>query len=76
MIKATIKTLGEYQGAGVYRLWIESNDHQDFGCDDFKDPVEITKYIGEARRKFHNQLDTAIDIAAMDFIKGKIKNID
>lgn len=75
-MKATIKTLGEHANSGVYRLWIESNSYRDFGCSDSHDPIEITKYIGDARRRVHNELDMAIDAATADFLKSKLKNID
>lgn len=75
-MKATIKTLGEYSDSGVYRLQVEANSHQDFGCDNSHDPLEITKYIGNVRRRFHNELDVAIDAATAEFLKSKLKNID
>ena len=75
-MKATIKTLGEYCGAGVYRLEVKSNGHYDFGCDDYHDPVDIQKMVGDARRQLHNELDIAIDAATAEFMKSKLKNID
>lgn len=74
-MNATIKTLGEYSKAGVYRLKVKSNSHYDFGCDDCSDPVDIQKMIGDARRNLHNELDIAIDAATADFLKHKLKNI-
>ena len=75
-MKATIKTLGEYRGAGVYRLEVKSNGHHDFGCDDCCNPIDIQKMVGDARRQLHNELDIAIDAATTDFLKSKLKNID
>ena len=75
-MKATIKTLGEYHGAGVYRLEVKSQSHYDFGCDDYEDPIDIQKMIGDARRSLHNELDIAIDAATADFLKSKLKKID
>lgn len=75
-MKATIKTLGEYSGAGVYRLEVKSKSHYDFGCDDYRDPVDIQKMVSDARRQLHNELDIAIDAATADFLKSKLKNID
>ena len=75
-MNATIKTVGEFHGAGVYRLTVDFRSHQDFGCDDYRDVQEMVKGLGEARRYLHNKLDTAIDIAAADFMKSKLKRID
>lgn len=75
-MKATIKTLGEYHGAGVYRLEVESASSYDFGCDDSRDILDIQKLIGDARRSLHNELDVAIDAASASFLKGKLKTID
>ena len=75
-MKATIKTVGEYNSSGVFRLKIETKEHCDFGCDDYRDPEEVIKSIGDARRQLHNKLDTAIDCATADFLKNKLKNID
>lgn len=75
-MNAKIKTVGEYHDAGVYRLKIEFKAHQDFGCDNYNDIQEVVKGIGEARRHLHNKLDAAIDTAAADFLKSKLKKID
>ena len=74
-MKATIKTLGEYGKAGVYRLEVKSKSHYDIGCDDVQNPLDIQKVLGDARRSLHNELDIAIDAAAADFMKCKLKNI-
>lgn len=75
-MNATIKTLGEYHGAAVYRLEVTSSSTYDFGCDNNKDILEIQKLVGDARRSMHNELDVAIDAAAASFLKDKLKNID
>lgn len=75
-MKATIKALGEYKEAGVYRLTLESKSSYDFGCDDYKDPIELQKVVGDARRSLHNELDIAIDAATASFLKSKLKKID
>lgn len=75
-MKATIKTLGEYGKAGVYRLEVRSQSHCDIGCDDIQNPLDIQKALGDARRSLHNELDIAIDAAAADFMKRKLKIID
>mgnify|MGYP003436553503 CR=1 FL=1 len=74
-MKATIKTLGEYGRAGVYRLEVNSKSHYDIGCDDVQNLLDIQKVLGDARRSLHNELDIAIDAAAADFMKRKLKNI-
>ena len=75
-MKATIKPVGEYGNSGVFRLKIESKEHCDFGCNDSRDPQEIIRSLGDARRQLHNRLDTAIDMATADFLKSKLKNIE
>ena len=61
--------------AGVYRLEVNSKSHYDIGCDDVQNPLDIQKVLGDARRSLHNELDIAIDAAAADFMKCKLKNI-
>lgn len=73
---ATIKTLGEYRKAGVYRLEVKSQSHYDIGCDNVQNLLDIQKVLGDARRSLHNELDIAIDAATADFLKRKLKNID
>lgn len=75
-MKATIKSVGEYGAAGVFRLKVDSKDHYDFGCNNSHDPQELIQSLGEARRQLHNRLDTAIDSATAEFLKSKLKNID
>lgn len=75
-MKATIKTVGAYGNSGVFRLGVEYKAHCDFGCNDSHNPQEVITALGDARRKLHNALDTAIDAATADFLKSKLKRID
>ena len=75
-MRATIKTVGEYHDAGVFRLKVDCKDHTDFGCNDCTNVNEVIKSVGEARRHLHDKLDIAIDAATADFLKSKLKTID
>lgn len=75
-MKATIRSVGEYGKAGVFRLNLLANSNRDFGCTNAESPIEVTKRIGDIRREFHNELDIAIDAALAAHLKSKFKRIE
>lgn len=54
-MKATIKSVGEYGTAGIFRLKVEMKEHCDFGCDDYRDPEEVVKVLGGIQKTIAQQ---------------------
>ena len=75
-MKATI-TQSNFKGdVGAMQLDLQLDSTKlKCACSNITDICDVTQTIANLRKIAHNRVDTLIDIATADFMKGKLKNI-
>lgn len=61
---------------GTMRLNLNGECVLNCACANVTNFDEVNLTIHNLRKMAYNKVDTAIDIATADFLKGKLKNID